>query len=340
MKKKVLLSIFFALACSSCHAQEPQKKTTNKQEITKTPQVAVQQQFSTQQTEIALDCSEFQLDHQDKLLCEYWKKSGRLDYFPDMKYFKSNYPINFVRDMSPPDYAYSASTKLRYNNTNYDVTIYPSSWIILENPNQRVKSELSGKMENEKQYYICQNAKCQDLFLWGFSDDGIAGEHPEMEEKVQRQYEQLVAQVTQNTNQSNQQTITADKALIKLYLDTDKDNLPAFVMRPVSKQIPLKDSIQAYLTGATTQESQQGYQTNNLGIHDFDVTVKNKTAFIHFRTDDLQVENPQQVIDFTYNISQIAEQFPTVKKTKICINDIENYQVAFFANKPEVKCKF
>ncbi|WP_227713013.1 MULTISPECIES: GerMN domain-containing protein [unclassified Moraxella] len=54
----------------------------------------------------------------------------------------------------------------------------------------------------------------------------------------------------------------------------------------------------------------------------------------------MEIESPQDVIDFDYNITKTAEQFPSVRYVQICINGINNYQTTFFTNEPIKKCDF
>ncbi|MGP5361622.1 hypothetical protein ACTXL1_12630, partial [Psychrobacter celer] len=65
-----------------------------------------------------------------------------------------------------------------------------------------------------------------------------------------------------------------------------------------------------------------------------------RTALIKFISKDLNIESPEQVLNFDYNIFKTAEQFDYIDNVKICINNIFNYQMSFLANEQPIKCPF
>ena len=68
--------------------------------------------------------------------------------------------------------------------------------------------------------------------------------------------------------------------------------------------------------------------------------VEDRTAMIDFESDNLDIQGPNQILNFSYNIAQIAEQFEDVDGTEICINSTYNYQMALLANEEPIECPF
>ena len=127
---------------SGCHA-ESNNKTVENHAIT------TNQIVNTAQPKINLNCQGFELDHDDYLLCDSWQKSNQLNKNISLKNFNKYHKINNIRDLSPSDYAFYATTELTFNEIKYNAYIYPNSRITLENPNKKVKSEMTGELENE-----------------------------------------------------------------------------------------------------------------------------------------------------------------------------------------------
>ncbi|WP_079691415.1 hypothetical protein [Psychrobacter sp. DAB_AL43B] len=96
------------------------------------------------------------------------------------------------------------------------------------------------------------------------------------------------------------------------------------------------------MNGVTLEEEKLGFETSNFSNDSFQVKIENNVAFINFSANDLarDLESPQQVIDFTHAISMTSEQFDTVNRTEICVNNTYNYQMIFFANVDSVDCPF
>ena len=319
---------------SGCHA-ESNNKTVENHAIT------TNQIDNTAQPKINLNCQGFELDHDDYLLCDYWQKSNQLNKNISLKNFNKYHKINNIRDLSPSDYAFYATTELTFNEIKYNAYIYPNSRITLENPNKKVKSEMTGELENETTEYICQNQNCKSMFLWGYSDEGLAGESPKVEEQSRLEYEKLLNSLNSNSYKNDlEKGQTKGVMKAKIYMNNTDTSKNKFVYRNVSSNSPLKDSIRSYLSGTTIEEAKQGYKANNLGIKDFNVNVKRHTAYINFRSENLEVESPQDVIDFDFNITKTAKQFSTINDVKICINGISNYQTTLFANEPIKQCDF
>lgn len=176
MKKFMLIAL---TAFAACHAQDP---------------VSTQAQPSG--NSIQINCQNFELDREAQLICAYWKDSGKLAAPINLDYFTQIYEVNYIRDLSPPDYAFYANTEAKYLGDTYKVYVYPNSWVVLEHPTRKAYSPLADQIQNESHDLICQNERCKATFLWEFSDESIAGEHPEIEEKRRRQYENLLSKLT------------------------------------------------------------------------------------------------------------------------------------------------
>ncbi len=333
MKKTFLNVILFATMCSGCYAQTNNQTAKN--------HVTANQVNDANQSKISLYCQGFELDYGDYLLCDYWHKSNRLNKMIDLKNF-TKYPIiNSIRDLSPADYAYHATTQLTFNGTKYDAYIYPNSRITLINPNKKVKSEMTGALEGETIEYICQNAKCKDMFLWQYVDEGIAGEDQEFADQESAKYFTLLnSLIKKSDNEAIKNIQEKGKLTVKIVLGNVHTEKRQYVFRNVSPTTPLKDAIQAYLDGATAEESKLGYKTNTLGIDSFNIKINDNTAYIAFHTDNLHINDAQEMIDFNYNVESTAQQFNSVKEVKICINGISNYQTAYFGSATKKKCEF
>lgn len=333
MKRIILSTIVATSICSGCHAENNQ---TVKNRVTTNNQAD-----KIIQPKVSLNCQDFELEHGDYLVCNYWQKSNRLNKNIDLKNFTRYHEINFIRDLSPSDYAFHATTELTFDNIKYNAYIYPNSRITLENPNKKVKSEIAGGLVNESIEYICQNPKCEEMFLWEYVDDGMADQYPQIEKKSSFQQSTLLESLIEKSNNKDIKNIQQKgKLTVKVGLKNIHKEKRQYVFRNVSPTTPLKEAIQAYLDGATAEEVKLGYQTDNLGINKFDVKINNKVANIAFFTDNLHIKDEQEIIDFNYNIEMTARQFDSVKDVKICIKGISNYQNSYFGYEPKKKCEF
>lgn len=328
---KIILVLLPTILYTSCNADNAAHLTIDS---------SFQKETGSNPT-ITLNCQDFKLGYEDGLLCNYWQKSNYLSNGLDIKYFTKYREIHPISDLGTSDYAYYATASLILDGITYYVNIYPSSWISLENPNKKVKSKITGELENETNYYICQSPKCRSMFLWDYSDEGMVGQSPKIDEEVERKHNILLEKLI---NESDNESIKIMKEEGKLTVKVGLQNIYAdkrqYVFRNVSSITPLRDAIQAYLDGATVDEEKQGYITNTLGIKDFNIKIKNHTAYINFRSENLEIKSPQDVVDFDHNITRTAKQFPNIKYVQICINGISNYQTTFFANEPIQNCYF
>ena len=130
---------------------------------------------------------------------------------------------------------------------------------------------------------------------------------------------------------------------IKIYFDSkdiESFSTSKYIIRQSNTSNPLDFSIRSYLDGVSEEEVDLGFKTNNLGIEYFKIKVKDRTALINFISKDLNIESPEQILNFDYNIFKKAEQFDYIDDVKICINNISNYQMSFLANEQPIKCPF
>ena len=130
---------------------------------------------------------------------------------------------------------------------------------------------------------------------------------------------------------------------IKIYFDSkdiESFSTSKYIIRQSNTSNPLDFSIRSYLDGVNEEEVDLGFKTNNLGIGSFEIKVKDRTALINFISKDLNIESPEQILNFDYNIFKTAEQFDYIDDVKICINNISNYQMSFLANEQPIKCPF
>ncbi len=280
---------------------------------------------------ITLNCDDFELNNDQLLLCDYWKNFNEFDSVINLKKFKEHDgTINNIRDLSPIDFAFAASTKIIYKDKVYEANIYPNSRIELINKNHNNLN------------LICQSDACSSYFLWPFVDEYIAATEPHLANEPDTLIEKIYTKNYKNyLNKINKKSVK-DKLAVKVYFENPNLDDSSYVIRYVDKASPLKNSIQEYLNGLTPEEKKLGFESNNFGNDSFTVKIEDNIAKIHFTADDLTTDlrSPQQIIDFSHSIYMIADQFKTVNETEICVNDTYNYQMAFLANEEPIDCPF
>ena len=140
-----------------------------------------------------------------------------------------------------------------------------------------------------------------------------------------------------------QGTQVDDVNKVKIYFNVGKiDSLEnsSYVTRNAKSDDVLSFAIQSYLQGVTEEEEKMGFKTNNLGLTSFNVKVEDRKVMIDFESDNLDIQGPDQILSFSYNVAQTAEQFKNIDNTEICINGIHNYQMVLLANEASVPCPF
>ncbi len=169
--------------------------------------------------------------------------------------------------------------------------------------------------------------------------------HDSISHSIEKQRESdSINELYKDTIFENSQAKQSDTiSEIKIYFDhKDVDSLSTseYISRQSQTSNPLSFAISSYIDGVRRQEADLGFETNNLGVESFEIKVEGRTALIKFISKDLNIEGPEQTLNFTYNISKTAEQFDNIDDVKICINDIYNYQMSFLANEEPVVCPF
>ena len=282
------------------------------------------------QYNITLNCDDFELSNDEQILCEHWKSFNEFENLINLKSFEEyDGSINNIRDLSPIDFAFSASTKITYKNEVYEANIYPNSRIELINNNNKLN-------------LICQSDACSSYFLWPYVDEYISSTKPHLANEPDTLIKKLYDKNYKTyLNKISKQSVK-DKIPIKVYFENPNLDDSSYVIRYVDKASPLKNSLQEYLNGLTPEEKKLGFESSNFGSDSFQVKIEDKVAFIGFTAPDLtkDLRSPQQVIDFTTAISMTAEQFNTVDEAEICVNDTYNYQMSFLANEDPIACPF
>ena len=292
-------------------------------------EASINRESNSVQYNITLNCDDFELNNDQLLLCDYWKNFNEFDSIVNLKNFKEyNGTINNIRDLSPIDFAFTASTKITYKDKVYEANIYPNSRIGLIDKNHNNLN------------LICQSDACSSYFLWPFVDEYIATTKPHLANEPDTLIEKIYTKNYKSyLNKMSKQSIK-DKLAVKVYFESPNLDDSGYVIRFVNKESPLKNAIQEYLNGLTPEEKKLGFESSNFGNDSFQVKIKDKTALVNFTINELEIIGPEQILKFTYNISKIAEQFKTVDETEICVNNIYNYQMAFLANEDAIDCPF
>jgi len=292
-------------------------------------EASINRESNSVQYNITLNCDDFELNNDQLLLCDYWKNFNEFDSIVNLKNFKEyNGTINNIRDLSPIDFAFTASTKITYKDKVYEANIYPNSRIGLIDKNHNNLN------------LICQSDACSSYFLWPFVDEYIATTEPHLANEPDTLIEKIYTKNYKSyLNKMSKQSIK-DKLAVKVYFESPNLDDSGYVIRFVNKESPLKNAIQEYLNGLTPEEKKLGFESSNFGNDSFQVKIKDKTALVNFTINELEIIGPEQILKFTYNISKIAEQFKTVDETEICVNNIYNYQMAFLANEDAIDCPF
>ena len=197
------------------------------------------------------------------------------------------------------------------------------------------------KCDDESEYsFGCYEKECDQYFPFPFIDEKKTYSEPVFtnlpdtinKKMYSKNYEDYLDEISKQTIEN--------KLAAKIYFENSNLNNSSYVFRYIDKASPLKNSIQEYLNGLTPEEKELGFETSNFGNDSFQVKIEKNTAFVNFKSSDLSITGPEQILNFIYNISKTAEQFDTVNKTEICINNIYNYQMAFLANEEPIDCPF
>ena len=199
------------------------------------------------------------------------------------------------------------------------------------------------KCDNASEYsFGCYEKECNQYFPFPFIDEETTDSEPAFTSLPNTLNKEMYTENYKNyLNKMSKQSVKS-KLAVKVYFKNPNLDDSSYVIRYINKTSPLKDSIQEYLNGLTSDEKKLGFESNNFGNDSFTVKIEDNIAKIHFTADDLTTDlrSPQQNIDFSHSIYMIADQFKTVNETEICVNDTYNYQMAFLANEDPVDCPF
>ncbi len=199
------------------------------------------------------------------------------------------------------------------------------------------------KCDNASEYsFGCYEKECNQYFPFPFIDEETTDSEPAFTSLPNTLNKEMYTENYKNyLNKMSKQSVKS-KLAVKVYFKNPNLDDSSYVIRYINKTSPLKDSIQEYLNGLTSDEKKLGFESNNFGNDSFTVKIEDNIAKIHFTADDLTTDlrSPQQIIDFSHSIYMIADQFKTVNETEICVNDTYNYQMAFLANEDPVDCPF
>jgi hypothetical protein len=322
-RKIALVIPIIILLITGCNNLANSEVRSQKSEVrSQKSEVTVNQESNNIKNNTTLNCDDFELSSDEQILCEHWKNFNYFDNSINLeKFLKYDSTINNIRDLSPRDFAFSASTKITYKNKVYEANIYPN-----------LRIELIDKNNTDSLNFICTSDSCASYFLWPFIDEGIADQKPHLANVPNTLLKKLYAKNYENyLNKMSKQSVKG-KLAVKFYFENPNLDDSSYVIRYVDKASPLKNSIQEYLNSLTPEEKKLGFETSNFGNGSLQVKIEDKVALISFTADDLtrDLKSPQQVIDVTNSIAMTAEQFDTFNEEKICVNDTYNYQMAFF----------
>lgn len=194
--------------------------------------------------------------------------------------------------------------------------------------------------DGSKYSFGCYKKECDQYFPFPFKDEeGVDLELDYLDEPEPTSGKTYIENYKNYLATMNKKLVK-NRLAVKVYFENSNLDDSSYVIRYVDKASPLKNSIQEYLNGLTPEEKNLGFESSNFGNNSFQVKIDKKTAFINFISYKLRIIEPEQILKFDYNISKTAEQFDTVDKTEICINNIYNYQMAFLANEEPIDCPF
>ncbi|MBH0096166.1 hypothetical protein I6E61_07205 [Psychrobacter sp. NZS113] len=319
----VLTILFIAMAgCSNTG-------DINSPAISKTHEgeVSLSQTQTLETPQSRLNCAQFNLDIEDNMVCTYWKDSKKFKEAIKIQDYETYSSLIEANELSPIEYGFFATTKSHYKNKSYEAKVFPNSRVQLSNGNEIIN-------------LICNIDSCSKPFLWGFATESTVRANPKLADAMMIKLSSIYSEnYGDYLDKINKQSLKG-KLAAKVFFENSNLEGPSYVIRYVDKASPLKNSIQEYLNGLTLEEKKLGFETSNFDNDSFQVHIEKKTALINFKSSDLSITGPEQILNFTYNISKIAEQFDTVNKTEICINDTYNYQMAFLANEEPIECPF
>lgn len=311
--------------CSNAeNAKSPVISQTNDEDVLLSQTQPQTKPLETPQSR--LNCAQFNLDDADNMVCTYWKDSKKFKEAIKIQDYEIYPSLIEVHELSPVEYDFFTTTKVYYKNKNYEAKVFPNSRVQLSDGNKVIN-------------LICNKESCSKPFLWGFATESTIRANPKLADAMMIKLSSIYYE---NYLKKMSKQSVKGKLAVKVYFENPNLEDSSYVIRYVSKESPLKNAIQEYLNGLTTEEKKLGFESSNFGNDSFKVKIEDKVALIGFTADDLtkDLKSPQQVIDFTAYIAMTAKQFDTVDEAKICVNDTYNYEITFFANEASIDCPF
>jgi len=323
---KILLTVV-SLIVAGCSNAEDRKhpiilQNTNKDVTSSQPQ-------SLQISQSKLNCTQFNLDEIDNMVCDYWKESEKFREAIKIQDYETYPSLIEVNELSPVEYNFFTTTEINYKNKSYQAKVFPNSRVELSDGNKVIN-------------LICNKDSCSKPFLWGFATESTIKANPNLSDVMMNKLSDIYNYNYKKYLRDKDTQSVRNKTAVKVYFSNPHLYDTSYVIRFVNKESSLKNAIQEYLNGLTVEEKNLGFESNNFGNNSFEVKIEDNIAKIHFTANDLTTDlrSSQQVIDFSHSIRMTAEQFNTVDATEICINNISNYQMSFLANEEPIKCPF
>jgi hypothetical protein len=132
------------------------------------------------------------------------------------------------------------------------------------------------------------------------------------------------------------QSQASQKKQVRVYLPKDGDSADVNnnpfnlqpVMRSVNPAAPMRPVIEALLAGPTAEEKRQGFQAHDVnGLYLVKAAIKDATAYASFahRKNWAGWSGDLSPAAFRSGVEQTLKQFPSVRRTVICVDGIENF---------------
>lgn len=235
--------------------------------------VSLSQTQTLETPQSRLDCSQFNLDVEDNMVCTYWKDSKKFKEAIEIQDYETYSSLIEVNELSPIEYGFFTTTKIYYKNKNYEAKVFPNSRVQLSNGNEVIN-------------LICNKDSCSKPFLWGFATESTIKANPKLADAMMIKLSSIYSENYGNYLEKNKQTLKARLA-VKVFFENPNLDGSSYIIRYVDKKSPLKNGIQEYLNGLTPEEKNLGFETSNFGNEIFQVKIEDKVALVSFTASDL-----------------------------------------------------
>lgn len=235
--------------------------------------VSLSQTQTLETLQSRLDCSQFNLDVEDNMVCTYWKDSKKFKEAIEIQDYETYSSLIEVNELSPIEYGFFTTTKIYYKNKNYEAKVFPNSRVQLSNGNEVIN-------------LICNKDSCSKPFLWGFATESTIKANPKLADAMMIKLSSIYSENYGNYLEKNKQTLKARLA-VKVFFENPNLDGSSYIIRYVDKKSPLKNGIQEYLNGLTPEEKNLGFETSNFGNEIFQVKIEDKVALVSFTASDL-----------------------------------------------------